>query len=225
MPLIYALVSRGTTILAEHATETGNFKAISEQLLAKLPTTGAATAASSSNTAFNNSELGAGAAGAAGAGGATGIRMTYSFDSFLFHTLQRNGISFLCMAEEEFGRRVPFAFLDECAKRFESAYAHRAQTAIAYGLNDFAPQLQQLMFDFSHGPHNKVAALQGELDSVRGIMASNIERVLERGAAIENLVDKTESLNQASFAFKKRSTALRRAMWWKNTRLLVVMGS
>jgi vesicle-associated membrane protein 7 len=36
-----------------------------------------------------------------------------------------------------------------------------------------------------------------------------IERVLERGERIELLVDKTDSLNQQAFAFKKRSTQLK----------------
>ena len=44
------------------------------------------------------------------------------------------------------------------------------------------------------------------------------EKVLERGERIEILVDKTDNLNQASVAFKRRSVALRRQMWWKNTR-------
>jgi vesicle-associated membrane protein 7 len=48
-------------------------------------------------------------------------------------------------------------------------------------------------------------------------------KVLERGERIEILVDKTEGLNQASFAFKKRSTALRRSMWWKNQKLVILM--
>lgn len=43
---------------------------------------------------------------------------------------------------------------------------------------------------------------------------------MERGERIDILVDKTDSLNQAAFQFKKRSTALKRKMWWKNSKLL-----
>jgi hypothetical protein len=46
-------------------------------------------------------------------------------------------------------------------------------------------------------------------DSVKNVMVQNIEKVLERGERIDILVDKTDTLNQASFAFKKRSTELR----------------
>ena len=54
-------------------------------------------------------------------------------------------------------------------------------------------------------------------------MVNNIEKVIDRGERIEILVDKTEALSQASFAFKKRSTALRRQMWWKNQKLVLMM--
>jgi len=66
---------------------------------------------------------------------------------------------------------------------------------------------------------DKFKQVQGEIETVKDVMVKNIEKVLERGERIEILDDKTDSLNQASFVFKKRSTALRRAMWWKNQKL------
>lgn len=54
-------------------------------------------------------------------------------------------------------------------------------------------------------------------------MVHNIERVLERGERIELLVDKTDNLNQQAFAFKKRSTQLKRAMWWKNSKIMAMI--
>lgn len=37
MPIIYALVSRGTCVLAEHTTTSGNFTTITRRLLEKIP--------------------------------------------------------------------------------------------------------------------------------------------------------------------------------------------
>ena len=37
------------------------------------------------------------------------------------------------------------------------------------------------------------------------------------------LVDKTDNLNQQAFQFKKKSTQLKRAMWWKNTKLMIIL--
>jgi len=40
------------------------------------------------------------------------------------------------MADEEFGRRVPFAFLEDIKNRFKSAYGNRGKTAMAYAMNE-----------------------------------------------------------------------------------------
>jgi uncharacterized protein HemX len=67
------------------------------------------------------------------------------------------------------------------------------------------------------------ARLDAEIAEVKTVMVQNIERVLERGEKIELLVDKTENLNAQAFRFKKQSTTLRRAMWWKNARLVLAL--
>jgi vesicle-associated membrane protein 7 len=46
---------------------------------------------------------------------------------------------------------------------------------------------------------------------------------LERGEKIELLVDKTENLNAQAVKFKKSSTQLKQAMWWKNAKLMAVL--
>ncbi|KAI9314020.1 vesicle-associated membrane protein [Zopfochytrium polystomum] len=152
-------------------------------------------------------------------------RMTYVYDRYLFHYVQKNGITYLCLAEETFGRRIPFAFLEDISVKFESVYGSRGHTAIAYGLQEFSKYLAAQMAYYSSNPNSdRFRQVQGEIDQVKDVMVANIEKVLERGERIDILVDKTDTLNQASFAFKKRSTALRRAMWWKNQKLVYTMG-
>lgn len=40
----------------------------------------------------------------------------------MYHILVSDGITFLCMAEESFGRRIPYAFLEDISQRFFSSY-------------------------------------------------------------------------------------------------------
>jgi vesicle-associated membrane protein 7 len=81
------------------------------------------------------------------------------------------------------------------------------------------------MNQFSQGGENEdvVAKAQREIDSVRGIMTENIERVLERGERIDLLVDKTAGLQTGAREFRVRSRGLRRRMWWKNTKLMILL--
>ncbi|KAF9665364.1 hypothetical protein SADUNF_Sadunf16G0115000 [Salix dunnii] len=58
---------------------------------------------------------------------------------------------------------------------------------------------------------------------IRTIMVENIEKILERGDRIELLVDKTATMQDGAFHFKKQSKRLRRALWMKNAKLLALL--
>lgn len=55
---------------------------------------------------------------------------------------------------------------------------------------------------------------------IRTIMVENIEKILERGNRCELLVDKTATMQDSAFHFRKQSKRLRRALWMKNAKLL-----
>ncbi|CAG8564957.1 690_t:CDS:2 [Funneliformis caledonium] len=194
MSLIYGLVARGPVILAEYTSSSGNFTQVTQAILEKIPP--------------NNSKL------------------TYVYDRYLFHYICEDGLTYMCMADDTFGRRIPFSFLQDIKERFLATYSkERANTALPYGMNEFSKVIAKQMEYFSNDPSaDKIKQVHGEIEQVRDVMVHNIERVLERGERIELLVDKTDTLNQRAFAFKKRSTALRRSMWWKNTKLMILLG-
>lgn len=50
------------------------------------------------------------------------------------------------MADEDFGRRIPFAFLEDIKNRFKTAYGTKGKTAMAYAMNDeFSKVLKRQM--------------------------------------------------------------------------------
>ncbi len=73
------------------------------------------------------------------------------------------------------------------------------------------------------GQKDAIANVRNEIDNVRDIMTENIERVLERGERIDLLVDKTDRLGGSAHEFRVRSRGLRRQMWWKNVKLMVLL--
>jgi len=54
-------------------------------------------------------------------------------------------------------------------------------------------------------------------------MVDNIEKNLDRGDRISLLVDKTSTMQDSAFHFRKQSKRLRRALWMKNAKLLAVL--
>ncbi len=73
------------------------------------------------------------------------------------------------------------------------------------------------------GQNDAIGKAQKEIEDVRGIMSQNIESILERGERIDLLVDKTDRLGGSARDFRVRSRGLRRRMWWKNVRLMVLL--
>lgn len=192
MSLIYSLVARGNTILAEYTDRTGTFTIVTQNILDRIPNKDA--------------------------------KCTYVYDRFLFHYIREDGIVYLCMADEAFGRRIPFAFLQQIIKDF-APYKARTARAIAYALNrDFAPVLQRQMATFSRDAGgDKLGQARKEVEQVKDIMVQNIERVLERSEMLDNILDKTENLQAESHLFQKRSTKLRSTMWWQNQKMCIIL--
>ena len=73
------------------------------------------------------------------------------------------------------------------------------------------------------GQQDALRTAQREIEGVREIMTENIERVLERGEHMSVLVDKTGRLGDNARDFRVRSRTLKRRMWWKNVKLMVLL--
>jgi vesicle-associated membrane protein 7 len=194
MSIIYALISRGSQVLAEFAISglTGNFSTVTTVLLKKIP-----------------DEDG---------------KLSYIYDKYVFHYMVSDGLTYLCMADQEFPRLVSFQFLEDIRTRFKATYGDRGKTAIALSLNsDFQRVLQQQMERYNNMKTDKVQKVKEEISAVKDVMIKNIDKVLERGEKIELLVGKTEVLDQHAVKFKKQSRQLKNSMWWKNVKLILVL--
>jgi vesicle-associated membrane protein 7 len=147
------------------------------------------------------------------------------------------GLTYVVVSPASAGRKVPFAFLLSAQREFEEMYSPLEIGSMspggAAGEDGFDSVLAREMTKFStaateggsgHYPPDNVKRVQEEIENVRGIMTENIERVLERGERIDLLVDKTGRLNIGAGEFRRRSRGLRRRMWWKNVKLMALLG-
>ena len=136
-------------------------------------------------------------------------------------------LSYLVVATAELGRRIPFAFLLEIRRKFLGQYNPDTadfSSLPAYGCAAFNNELRGLLQSYNSAPpSDSLASARREIDSVRDIMTENIERVLERGERIDLLVDKTDRLGSSARDFRVRSRGLRRRMWWKNVKVMVLL--
>jgi vesicle-associated membrane protein 7 len=71
-------------------------------------------------------------------------------------------------------------------------------------------------------PADEITRAQTELNQVKDIMVQNVEQILSRGERIELLVDKTDIMAGQATAFRRGARSVRREMWWKNTKILLL---
>ncbi|XP_074848120.1 vesicle-associated membrane protein 8-like [Carettochelys insculpta] len=69
-----------------------------------------------------------------------------------------------------------------------------------------------------------VSTLQIQVDDVKNVMTQNIDKVLQREEKLSDLVDRTDDLQVAAHAFQKTTTKISRKMWWKNTKMMIIIG-
>ncbi|CAK7232908.1 hypothetical protein SBRCBS47491_008429 [Sporothrix bragantina] len=138
------------------------------------------------------------------------------------------GLTFLVVAEGSLGRRIPFAFLVAVRSQFFSDFpANTTDFADMpnYGAASFNGTLKALLVQFgTSSEEDALSAVRRDIDDVRGIMGRNIESLMERGERIDLLVDQTDRLGGSARDFRVRSRGLKRQMWWKNVKLMALMG-
>lgn len=98
-------------------------------------------------------------------------KQSYSYDKQVFHIHIAAGVTYLAMCEENFERRVAYAFLNEIRERFNRAYGQQAMTAMAYAMNkEFSKILGEQMKHFTSSPSaDKVRKVQSEIDDVKQV--------------------------------------------------------
>lgn len=67
-----------------------------------------------------------------------------------------------------------------------------------------------------------ISKVKSEIKGVMGIMQGNIAKVLDRGAKLEDLQDKSEDLEMSASHFRSGSRRLQRKLWWQNFRLKLI---
>ncbi|XP_035802224.1 vesicle-associated membrane protein 8 [Amphiprion ocellaris] len=70
----------------------------------------------------------------------------------------------------------------------------------------------------------KLDQVQGQVNEVKVILKDNINKVLERGDRLDDLIGKTDDLQASADSFQRTSTRVSRKYWWKNIKMMVIIG-
>jgi len=155
-------------------------------------------------------------------------KLSYSWEQFFFRYVSQGGVTYLVMADDEVGRKLPFAFLAELQREFTKlpSSSSSLDSTPAHGLQGtFGPTIGSLMHTFNTDPPtDELTRAQSELNQVKDIMVQNVEQILSRGERIELLVDKTDAMASQATAFRRGARHVRRQQFWRNQKIMILSG-
>jgi len=204
MALLWAAVTRGTTVLAECGEDhrAGAVVGLAKKILRKRPSPG---------WEFER---------------ANGVRAA----KFHVHCADSGGgapivFAICCVFDQSYpevqakGFCEKMAFLTE-PLRNNPQWTHGGTLACQ---ESFAPTLMQRMEQANSA--GKTAMVSSKVDEVKNIMAENIELLLERGDKLEELDDKASTLGKMSLAFRKQATNAKRFQMWQQAKMGMAVGT
>nr|XP_020472552.1 vesicle-associated membrane protein 8-like [Monopterus albus] len=74
------------------------------------------------------------------------------------------------------------------------------------------------------GTTPKLDQVQDQVNEVKVILKDNINKVLERGDRLDDLIGKTDDLQASADSFQRTSTRVARKYWWKNIKMMIIIG-
>jgi len=193
MSIIYSIVARGSTVLAEYSSSTGNFTQITRRILDKIPQQDGKMSYVYDKHVFHY----------VCHDGITYLCMTeQSFSRSL-------AFAFLEDIKQRFGSSYGNTKRTAGSMAMNAEFSHVLQ--------------RQMDFYSNNPNADKLKQTSDQVEEVKALMTNNIEQVLERGDKIELLVDKTEGLYNNATTFKHQATSLKRALLWKNIKLTLII--
>ena len=67
-------------------------------------------------------------------------------------------------------------------------------------------------------------AARRQVDEVQGIMASNVEKVLEREGKLSSLEERADKLHEGTEQFHKAAVRIKKKHFWENMKMKIIIG-
>jgi len=203
-PILYSLISRGSSILTRQASCAGNFAEVTDEVLARISHEDGKMSYSHGSYLFHyicENRI---------------IFMCITEDNFerskAFAFLNEIKKRFMNQYGERVHTALPYAM--------NSDFSSTLMAQMRYFSELPSPSHANLG---SRGGNNaKMNQVQGQVDELKGIMVKNIDQITARGERLELLVNRTEHLQANAVTFKRTSRNLERSMCMKNAKLSII---
>jgi vesicle-associated membrane protein 7 len=153
---------------------------------------------------------------------------SYAYDQYGFHIIsdQDTNLCFLCMAEKDMGRRIPFAFLQELVEAFKkrhqpSLVRMATDPNLSTDYQGFKDEIQTTMVRCNSPSSDRITGMMKKVEHINDKLMESMDKLLDRQEKIEVLIQQSENLATTSQTFRREATTLQRVMWWRNMRVVI----
>ncbi|KAE8749780.1 hypothetical protein FOCC_FOCC003519 [Frankliniella occidentalis] len=153
-------------------------------------------------------------------------KLTFPMDSLQVHVVADKGIIYLCITTRTESQYLPFAFLLRVRDTFseQPSLISRSYRAGEDEFDrDFRPVLVQILDDFNSGRADKLSQVEEQIEDVKQIMIHNVERVMNRGERLDDLLSKTEELESQGQDFRREARAVFVQSRCRNLKMWIVI--
>jgi vesicle-associated membrane protein 7 len=128
----------------------------------------------------------------------------------LFSFLITPGLTFVCVSPQSVDKQRPLTFLDILSRRWAAAYGSVSASAADHALDQVYNTSFGPLFE-DYGRASKTAEIARDLAETQDILTESMSKALDRGAELESMSSKSESLLTTSEDFRAQATGLK----WK----------
>lgn len=132
---------------------------------------------------------------------------------------------YVLICKSDYPQRQAHACLNELQIQFTSKAGEKAQTAKDNSLTKLCVTILKKIaekYDDLASVDKTHAVLQ-KVDAVKLKMQENIDVAIQNCVKLESIEKQSEDLQQQAGIFKRNAVELKKKMWWKNTKMMLII--
>jgi len=134
---------------------------------------------------------------------------------------------FIIIADMAYPVRVAFELIQELRSTITPQYGDKILSVPEGGLDSTCKKMLKEIAKKFDDPSktDKLSRVQDQVAGVTSVMQDNIKTVLASSEKLENIEEKSDGLSQQALVFKNQGVKLRKAMWWKNCKMKIMLAA
>ncbi|CCW70346.1 unnamed protein product [Phytomonas sp. Hart1] len=143
-----------------------------------------------------------------------------------YHITTTEAMGFALICGKDVSRRHAQNTLDELTALFNKMFVEDTNKLTPRMVDIFSKPARDVLVKMSSETNgeDKVRRVKQAVDEVKNLALDNVERVLQRGQKIDDIVQATEDLQFQAQGFQRSSRDLRNQLWWNTVKGKLIIG-